>query len=95
MKSIFSKTTQVHVIQDYPKKPVFNTPFNIELAKQGNPVCLRNGADCEIIKFTQDHMVLIQISGSNEQILHYDNGFANELEESALDLMMKTPANYS
>lgn len=95
LNRIFSKNTQVHVIQEHPKKPVLNTPFNIELAKQGHPVCLRNGTDCEIIKFTQDHMVLIQISGTNEQIWHYDNGFANELEESGFDLMMKTPSNYA
>lgn len=94
LNHIFSKKTQIHVVHDYPKKPVFNTPFNIALAKQGHPVCLRNGTNCKIIEFTQDHKVLISIAGTNERVLHYENGFADELEESGFDLMMKTPSNY-
>lgn len=94
LNRIFSKNTQIHVVHDHPKKPIFNTPLNIELAKQGHPVCLRNGTNCNILQITHDNRVLISIAGTNEQILHYENGFADELEESGFDLMMKTPSNY-
>ena len=79
-------------------------PFDINLAKQGHPICFRNGKACSIENILADGKVLISFKsedGSNisssisgNSLFEYqENGLFNEIEESEHDLMMLETMN--
>lgn len=74
-------------------------PFNLELAKQGNPVCNRERKDVRIICFDRkthiDNLYSIialhpRKDGLEEIYVHADDGKINTTGNSPYDLFMKT-----
>lgn len=74
-------------------------PFDLELAKQGNPVCNRERKDVRIICFDRkahaDNLYSIialhpRKDGSEDIYVHADDGKINTTGNSPYDLFMKT-----
>lgn len=71
-------------------------PFNLELVKQGHPVCTRDGRDARIICFDLDNPYKIAAAIENEQGCNYLEAYTDQGERFVgstgnLDLFMKTP----
>lgn len=67
-------------------------PFDIELAKQGKPVCLRNGRKARIVCFdvkNGDYPILALVEdGEYEATMHVNERGENRVHPSGYDLMM-------
>ena len=67
-------------------------PFDIELAKQGKPVCLRNGRKARIICFdvknTEYPIIALIENGIHEVIMHFDERGRTCAHPWGYDLMM-------
>ena len=68
-------------------------PFSLELAKQGKPVCTRDGRKARIICFdakcTFPIIALVTNTGGNESLIrYYSNGSFTNLNKAGCDLMM-------
>ena len=67
-------------------------PFNLEEAKQGKPVCTRDGRKARIICFDvkakKPIAALITNDDTEEVHFYYDNGRSDQYQEYRYDLMM-------
>ena len=67
-------------------------PFNLELAKQGHPVCTREGKSAKIIDYdySTSYPIMALIGSSEEHYTYTNEGvFDVDIEEHELDLFMK------
>lgn len=69
-------------------------PFDLELAKQGKPVCTRDGRNARIICFDRknlDNYPIVALVDNNGYEVHYyytNKGNFNSYAEDSLDLFM-------
>ena len=76
----------------YSKQELKLKPFSLELAKQGKPVCTRDGRKARIICFDtkakKPIAALITNDDTEEVHFYYDNGRSDQYQEYRYDLMM-------
>ena len=79
--------------EDMEEKKLNLKPFNLEKAKQGKPVCTRDGRNVRIVCFDAKCdlpiiALVTNIGGSESLMRYYSNGNFTNLNETGCDLMM-------
>lgn len=78
--------------EDMEEKKLNLKPFDLEVAKQGKPVCTRDGRKARIICFDvkakKPIAALITNDDTEEVHFYYDNGRSDQYQEYRYDLMM-------
>ena len=84
---------EIKIKENMEEKKLNLKPFNLEKAKQGNPVCTRDGRNVRIVCFDAKCdlpiIALVTDMGGNESLIrYYSNGSFTNLSETSYDLMM-------
>ena len=78
--------------EDMEEKKINLKPFDIQKAREGKPVCTRNGKKARIICFDvkakKPIAALITTDDTEEAHFYYDNGRSDQYQKYRYDLMM-------
>ena len=84
---------EIKIKENMEEKKLNLKPFNLEKAKQGKPVCTRDGRNVRIVCFDAKCdlpiiALVTNIGGSESLMRYYSNGNFTNLNETGCDLMM-------